>query len=466
MPVKADAMDERIVEFVRGLRAAGVRVSVAEAQDGLRAVEALGVGDKDRFRQSLRATLIKSAQDFPAFEALFPLYFGSGGPPLQNALEDLAPDEQELVRAALAALSGRLQQLLDWLTSGHGPSKEELEALARRLAQQRSLDPANALWVTRRMLRELGFEHLEALLAQLRRELAAAGLGQEAIEQLMGVVAANREALVQQIAQQVGLSLARQRAERPPDLPTGSDLLQKPFESLSRAEADQLRLELRRLVALLRSRAALRQRRSRAGKLDPKRMIRANLRYGGVPLELRYRQRKLKPHLVLICDVSTSMRPVAEFMLRLIYELQDQVARARSFAFNDDLEEISHLLAGGRPSQAVMEVLYTIPPGYYATDLGRSLQTFYETALDSVDARTTVIILGDGRNNYRPARIDLVKDLRRRAKRLIWLNPEALALWGSGDSDMLDYAPHCDAVYPVANLAQLSAAVDRLLAGG
>lgn len=459
-------MDARIVEFIRGLRGAGVRVSVAEAQDGLRAVEVLGVGDRELFRQSLRATLIKSAPDFAAFDALFPLYFGSGGPPLQNALEDLAPDDQELVRAALAALSGRLQQLLDWLTSGNGPTKEELEALARRMGLHRNLNPANALWITRRMLREMGFEHLEELLAQLREQLAAAGLSQEAIEQLMGVVEANRDALADQIAQQVGLSLARQRAERPPELPLGSDLMHKPFESLSRSEADALRQEVRRLVALLRSRAALRQKRSQAGKLDPKRMIRANQRYGGVPLELRYRQRKLKPRLVLICDVSTSMRPVAEFMLRLIYELQDQVARARSFAFNDDLEEIGHLLVGGRSSQAIMEVLYTIPPGYYATDLGRSLQTFFETALDSVDSRTTVIILGDGRNNYRSARTDLVKDLRRRAKRLIWLNPEAMVLWGTGDSDMLDYAPLCHAVYPVANLAQLSAAVDRLLAGG
>jgi uncharacterized protein with von Willebrand factor type A (vWA) domain len=241
--------------------------------------------------------------------------------------------------------------------------------------------------------------------------------------------------------------------------------MQKPFESLSEREAAELRKEVRRLVAHLRSRAALRQKRGKQGKLDPKRTLRANQRYGGVPLELKFRQRKLKPCLVLICDVSTSMRPVAEFMLRLIYELQDQVAKARSFAFNDDMQEISPLMGGPRAAEAVSEVLYAIPPGYYATDLGRSLRTFFARSLDAVDNRTTVIILGDGRNNYRNPRTDLVRDLRRRARRLVWLNPEHPGSWGTDDSDMLDYEPECDVVYPVRNLAQLSAAVDRLLAG-
>jgi uncharacterized protein with von Willebrand factor type A (vWA) domain len=157
------------------------------------------------------------------------------------------------------------------------------------------------------------------------------------------------------------------------------------------------------------------------------------------------------------------MRPVAEFMLRLIYELQDQVAKARSFAFNSNMQEISVTLAGNRAADAVADVLYGIPPGYYATDLGHSLSTFFREWSDSVNGRTTVIILGDGRNNYNSPRIDLMKDLQRRAKRLFWFNPEQRAQWSSGDSDMLDYAPICDQVFMVRNLAQLSSAVDQLL---
>ncbi|HFQ94755.1 MAG TPA: VWA domain-containing protein, partial [Anaerolineae bacterium] len=165
-------------------------------------------------------------------------------------------------------------------------------------------------------------------------------------------------------------------------------------------------------------------------------------------------------------DVSTSMRSVAEFMLRLTYELQDQVAKARSFAFNSDMREISVTLSGARAAEAVTQVLYDIPPGYYATDFGNSLNTFFNNWLDAVDGRTTVVILGDARNNYNSPRIDLMKKLQQRARRLIWLNPEYQQNWGTGDSDMWDYAPVCDRVFIVRNLAQLATAVDKLLADG
>jgi hypothetical protein len=457
-------MEDRIIEFVRGLRAAGVRVSVAEAEDAMRAVRVLGVGEKPLFRESLRVTLIKESEDFPVFNELFPLYFGSGGPPMQSALDDLSPDEQEMMKAALAAISGRLQQLLDWLMSGEGPTKEELEELARRAGAAWAKDPGEARWISRRMLRQMGYQHLEEQIKELVERLQEMGMSQEAIEKLLGVVEANREALAERVAQQVGLQIAQQQAERPADI-HGPDLMHKPFQSLTESEAEILRKEVRRLVAQLRSRAALRRKRGKDGRFDPKGTIRANQRYGGVPFEVRFKKRKLKPSLVLICDVSTSVRPVAEFMLRLIYELQDQVAKARSFAFNADMQEISVTLAGNRAAEAVSAVLYAIPPGYYATDLGHSLDTFFQQWSDSLTNRTTVILLGDGRNNYNSPRIDLIKDLKQRARRLLWFNPEHERQWGTGDSDMLTYAPLCDTVYQVRNLAQLSAAIDDMLAG-
>jgi hypothetical protein len=456
-------LDDRLIEFVRGLRAAGVRVSLAESMDAMRAVGVVGITEKEIFRQSIRATLIKESDDFLIFDELFPLYFGTGGTPLQSAMEDMSSDEQEMLKAALSAMSGRLQQLLDWLTSGEGPTKEELEELARRAGARWANTPGEARWVSRRMLRQMGFQHLEEQIQELVQKLQEMGMSQDAIEKLLGVVEANREALAEQVAQQVGLQIARDRAERSREL-HGSDLMHKSFQSLTESEADQLRTEVQRLVAQLRSRAALRRKRGKAGKFDPKSTIRANQRYGGVPFEMKFKKKKLKPNLVLICDVSTSMRPVAEFMLRLIYELQDQVAKARSFAFNANMEEISVIITGNRPADAVAEVLYNIPPGYYATDLGNSLATFFSNWSDSVSGRTTVIILGDGRNNYNSPRIDLMKRLQQRAKRLIWFNPEHRRQWGTGDSDMLDYEPICHEVYQVRNLAQLSTAVDELLA--
>jgi hypothetical protein len=123
-------------------------------------------------------------------------------------------------------------------------------------------------------------------------------------------------------------------------------------------------------------------------------------------------------------------------------------------------------MTGRDPAAAIDNVLRQNPGGHYATDLGRSLGTFVETAPSSVDRRTTLILVGDGRNNFRPPGDDLLRFLRRRARRVLWLNPEPSRSWGTGDSDMLLYAPHCDEVLQVANMAQLSAAIDRLLVAG
>ncbi|MCP4425480.1 MAG: VWA domain-containing protein [Chloroflexi bacterium] len=462
-------MDNRVVEFVRGLRAAGVRVSLAESVDAMNAIETLGIADKVAFRESLRATLVKESDDFAAFNELFPLYFGSDGPPLHSAMDDLSAEEQDMLTMALSAMSGRLQQLMDWLTNGEGPTKEELEELAQRSGADWASSQQEGRWVTRRMLQQMGFSHLEEQIQQLVEMLQQMGMSQEAIEKLLGVVEANKEALAAQAVRQIGLQIAQQRANRPEDL-HGSDLMYKSFASLTANETEVLRQEIQRLVTQLRSRAALRRKRGRQGKFDSKATIRANQRYGGVPLELKYKTRKLKPSLVLLCDVSRSTENVVEFMLRLSYQLHDQVSKMRSFAFYNRLEPIPDAvmdaLRHDQPEAAFDVIRQMLPYIPYGTDLGHSLENFTKNHLDVVNGRTTLIILGDGRNNYSSPRTDLIKSLGRKAKRLIWFNPETRGQWGTGDSDMLEYEPLCDAVYEVRNLAQLATAVDKLMAGG
>ncbi|MEM7334348.1 MAG: VWA domain-containing protein [Chloroflexota bacterium] len=461
-------MDNRVVEFIRGLRAAGVRVSMAESVDALKAVESLGIQDRDVFRTSLRATLVKEEEDIAAFEELFTIYFGSGGPPLMNAMDDMSPDEQQMLEAALSAMSGRLQNLMEWLTSGDGPTKEELEEMARRAGVQWANNPQEARWVSRRMLQQMGFAHLEEQVQQLVQQLQEMGMSQEAIEKLLGVVEANREALAEQVAQNVGKQIAENRAEMPDDL-HGSDLMNKPFQSLREEDLTELRREVSRLVMQMRTRAALRRKKGRLGKFDAKGTIRQNQRYGGVPIELKFKRQKLKPSLVVICDMSRSMYHVTEFLLRLIYELQDQVSKTRSFAFYSDMEEVSDILSQNRPEDAaeeVFKVFYRGGPAHYATDLGRSMQTFYDKWLNSIDGRTSVVILGDGRNNFNNPRTDLMKDIQRRARRFVWLCPEHQREWGTGDSDMWHYYPIPDSVSVVRNMAQLSSAIDKLIVDG
>jgi uncharacterized protein with von Willebrand factor type A (vWA) domain len=150
-------------------------------------------------------------------------------------------------------------------------------------------------------------------------------------------------------------------------------------------------------------------------------------------------------------------------MLSLLYHLQELIHKTHAFAFIGHLEYISPDLAEREANAAVAQVLERMPAGYYNTDLGNSLANFQHDYLETIDHRTTFIVVGDGRNNYNNPRLDIFNQIARRSRRLIWINPEMPALWGSGDSDMLKYAPHCDAVLQAATLAQLTAAVDRLL---
>jgi uncharacterized protein with von Willebrand factor type A (vWA) domain len=226
-----------------------------------------------------------------------------------------------------------------------------------------------------------------------------------------------------------------------------------------------LRREVQRLAVVLRTRIALRQKRAKSGQLDAKSTIRANLKHGNVPFEIKHREKSLKPKLVVICDVSTSMRFCSELMLSLIYALQDQINKTSAFAFIDHIEYITPDLSVRQPNEAIRQVLERMPAGYYNTDLGNSLDNFSEDFMDRLDNKTTLIIVGDGRNNYNDPRLEIFQVMSRRSRRTIWLNPEMPALWGTGDSDMLKYIPACDDILHVSNLKELSTAVDQLLTG-
>ena len=463
-------MDDRIVEFIAGLRAAGVRVSLAESADAFRAIEFMGIAEKDLFKATLQTTLIKDSADVPEFEKLFPLYFGSGGPPMRDPNEELSPDEMQQLKDALKDLLGndqKLKQLMRYLLQGDNPTRDELDELGNKAGVPLARNPNQQQWLTRRMLRQLGMDdEFRDLMEQLIEKLEEMGISRETLRQLGETAMENLKRLEEQFNQYVGAKIAqnaaKDRKERQPL--RGPDLMNRPFGSLGEREIAELRNQIRRLAARLRSRAALRQRRGKRGVLDTKRTIRSNLRHAGVPIELKHKRRHLKPKLVMICDVSTSVRPIVEFMLRLVYELQDQIHSARSFVFIDDIVDVSAEFTQRRPESAVQRVLDDNPPGYYNTNLGFSLAHFCKDHLDTVDHRTTVIVLGDGRNNFLNPRLDAFQEIKKRARRVIWLNPESPRLWGTGDSDMPQYMPHCDASHEVGTLAQLAEAIDRLFA--
>lgn len=458
-------MEKRMVEFIRALRAAGVRISLAESQDAMDGTDRVGVRDPNYFKMALKTTLVKEHNDQEKFDYLFPLFFSHNKPPLQNIQEQLNPQEQQMLQEAMEALMGKmdaLRQLLQRLLQGREFSDEELAEMGQMAGLQNADEMYQRDWFERRMSRQAGLPQLEKWLEQLLEKLEQMGMSDEALAELEAMLRENMQGLNEQLSQFVGATLAQNMAQREPE--PKPDLLDVPLSRLTHQDVDNIRDEIRRLAAKLRTRAALRQKKAKAGNFDPRKTLRKNMRYGGVPMEITFRKRHKKPSLVLLCDLSTSMRYCVEFLLTMVYELQDQVRRTNSFIFISDLVDVSTTLAEYEPQEAVQRVMLENPPGYYSTDLGNSLNSFAKDHMHLLDHRTTVIILGDGRNNYNDPRLDIVADMRRKSHRLIWFCPEPRTMWGTGDSDMHDYALHADGVYLVNNLRDLAYAVDSILA--
>jgi len=458
-------MESRILQLISALRASGVRVSLAESAEAFSAVDLMGIQDREQFRLSLRATLIKDLKDIPAFDKLFPLFFGSGQPPMMggNPSDEMTPEEAQMLADALRQYTQNLRQRMNRLMNGEQLSRSELEALGQMVGLNQMDDLRYQNWMAQRMMRALAFPEVQEAMKELMEELQRMGMSRDRVEQMQNMIQQNMEGMQEQIEQFAGERIAENMSEKEPG-DRADNLMNRPFNTLSDADKKALQREVKRLAAMLRTRIALRQKRAKSGQLDPKATIRSNLKYHGVPIEIKLKDRVRKPKIVVICDVSTSMRFCSELMLSFLFALQGQVRKTHAFAFIDHLEYISNDFSGSDADEAISSVLWRMPSGHYNTDLGWSLNDFQNEYMDTLNSGTTLIIVGDGRNNYYNPRLDIFSTMARRATRTIWLNPEPPTLW-HGDSDMPKYAPLCDNVLKVGNLRELADAVDTLMAG-
>ena len=456
-------MESRILQLIAALRASGVRVSLAESTEAFLAVDLMGIQDREAFRLSLRATLIKDLRDIPVFEKLFPLFFGSGQPPMVggNPSDDMTPEEAHMLAEALRQFAQELRERMERLMNGEPLSRQELEHLGRIAGLNQTDDLRYQNWIAQRMLRAMEFPEVRKAMQELLEQLAQMGMSRERLDQIRQQIQDNLEAMGEQINQFAGQRIAEILSQRRPSEGV-EGLMNRPFHTLSDEDKKLLQREVKRLAAALRTRIALRQKRAKSGQLDARATIRANLKYQGVPMEIRHRDRVRKPKIVIICDISTSMRFCSELMMSFLFALQGQVRKTHAFAFIDHLEYISDEFTGANADEAISAVLWRMPSGHYNTDLGWSLNDFNHGYLDTLNGQTTLIVVGDGRNNYNDPRLDIFSLMSRRAARTVWLNPEPPALW-HGDSDMPKYAPLCSDVLKVSNLKELAAAVDELL---
>ncbi len=456
-------MDQRIAQFISALRASGVRISLAESADAFKAIEEMGVIDRDIFRVSLRSTLVKDGKDLETFEKLFPMFFQpSQPPPMMDATKGMTPQEAQMLAQALRQFSEQLRKMMEKMLKGEPLSQQEMNQMDQMMNMEGMTDMRYQNWLARQMEEAMNFPEVRKAMEELAKMLREMGMNRQQVDKLRQMMQANQQAMQEQIRQHAGELIAQNLANKPRK-EDGEGAMNRPFRSLSEDDMQVLRKEVRRLAAALRTRLALRLKRAKTGQLDSKATLRANLKNDAVPVELKHRDRKMKPKIVVICDISTSMRYVSELMLSMLFEIQDQISKTQAFAFIDHLEFVSPYFVGNEPVDAVREILYRMPSGHYNTDLGHSLERFVKDYMDTVDHRSTFIIVGDGRNNFNDPRLELFAQVARRSRNTIWLNPEPMGLWGTGDSDMLKYAPYCGRTFQVSNLTQLAAAVDHLL---
>jgi uncharacterized protein with von Willebrand factor type A (vWA) domain len=465
-------MDTRLLEFIGDLRRAEIRVSVTETLDALAAAAEVGLGRREDFRAALAATLVKEARDLPAFDRLFDLYFfdlKGLGAETAKALGREDPWARRLLERLLAEAGegGDVDPLTEMLLLQDAGA---LEVAIRQGGQAAGLErlfyALQVGYFTRRIYEQFPWAEIEADLEALLQAAEADGLDPGALARLRTYMELRLEAFKRLIRQHVQREAERRGHGREDRL--RRDLLaDKPLFTLSADEVAQIRAVVARLARKIKDALAQRQRREQRGKLDAKRTVRANLQHGGVPVDLRWRRRhRDRPRLVTLCDVSDSVRNASRFMLQLVWSLQDCFSRVQSHVFVSEIADVSDTFRALPVEAALEHALSRAPIDYHSrSDFGYAFARFCRESLDRLDRKTTVLVLGDARNNYNDPQAWTVRLMRERVKGIIWLNPEGQWGWGVGDSVMPLYAPHCDVVRECRTLGQLAEVVDGLVQG-
>ena len=468
-------MDDKIIEFTHLLRENGLKISSAENMDTFSALGLIGIRDRQLFKDALRATLVKRLVDIPIYDELFDLYFtGLGeiikaaGAETMAAMEMSEEEFQKFLEQLEEALKKMGTELSDLAKALLNNNTGQLEKMLREAAQQANLQNiqrsfqegqfANAL------AQMLGFGQLMQELSGLKEALQKAGLSPQQVEQMMAYIDRRLQDLAHMVRSYVRAELEKQDPQVR-DQQKMRTLADKSFYYLSEDEIRKMKEAVAKLAQRLKHVIAIRRKRAKRGHFDLQQTLRKNLQYGGVPFKIMLdRRKKEKPQVVILCDVSDSVRNVSRFMLQFVYSIQDLYSRVRSFIFVADLGEVTKLFEDNEIHSAIDLALRGNMINLYAhSDFGRAFKMFHRDFLSIINKRTTIIVLGDARNNYNLPHEWVLRDMRQRAKQVIWLNPESKLTWGFGDSEMDRYAPYCDLVEECRNLNQLYRVIDRLV---
>ena len=461
-------MEERILEFIGDLRRAELRISTAEALDALSASAEVGLLDRETFKSSLAATLVKEARDLETFDRIFNLYFldlEALGEGLKKALGPEDPKVQEQLDQMLDLDNMDLDELTELLMRGQG---SEMEMAIRGGAQGAGLERLMYFlqvgYFSRRISDQFDWSAIERDIEKIMQALEAKGLDPGQLARIRNYLELRLEAFRRMIRQHVQRELER-RAYRAGEQLTREVLSEKPLFALTPDEVAQMKSVVAKLARRIKDALALRQRQEQKGRIDSRKTIRKSLQYGGVPMEIYLKRRhREKPRLITICDVSDSVRNASRFMLQLVWSLQECFSRVRSYVFVSEIAEVTQGFNNFPVERAIEWALKGAPVDYHCrSDFGYAFSRFANSELDSLDKKTTILMLGDARNNYNDPQAWALRLIRDRVKGIIWLNPEGQWGWGIGDSVMPLYAPSCDIVRECRTIGQLGEVVDNLV---
>ncbi len=432
--------------FVGELRAAGLPVSLTENLDALEALRHVALDDRVAFKEALAATLVKRADHRPAFDTAFEVYFAvrradAGGDP---------------------ATLGELAELLEEaLRSG---DDDRLRELARRaVAQLSGIEPGRPMSARYHVFRTLRALDADGALERLLGSAPPTLDDRLAGDELRSRMEALREGIEDEVRRRLVADRGPEAVARALRKPLPEDV---DFLHATREEVAALRRAMEPLARRMAVRLARKRRHHRRGPLDFRSTVRHSLSYGGVPAEPRFRHpRPAKPEIMVIADISGSVAAFARFTLQFVHAISGQFSKVRSFVFIDGIDEVTSLFEGSDDLGEALQRINTDADVVWAeghSDYGHAFGVFWERWGREITPKTSVVLLGDARNNYHSAQAWVVEEIRKRARHLYWLNPEPRSYWDTGDSIVSTYGFHCDGVYECRNLRQLERFVQEI----
>jgi len=456
-------MQKILGDFIHALRQAGLPISSAETLDALQAAQLVGIDDAALLKHSLGMTLSKNLVNRQLFDQTFDQFFGPQELQIEQPESSFDNDETAATNPALTppALatddsvvmqSELAQQLMGNDISG---LQVMIASAATGAGAQTMTAVTQIPLVAFRVMQTLGDSQLQQQLSALTEAEAEADNAQ------IQLLRQRRNLLQQQVRGFVEQQFLLYSSNQP------QAIRARNIQRINLTNIDQRNYKLmaslvRKAAKRLASMHSRRRRITKRGLLDVRRTIAANAAYDGFLFHTKWKTTRVeRPKVIVICDVSGSVSRVAKFLLLFLYSLQDVLPKVRSFVFSSDMAEVTSLFDQQSLEESLTQVVDKW--GNKPTDYGKALRDFRDIALSDIDHRTTVIMLGDARNNNLDGNTEIWQEVCRRSQRVLWLNPEREFSWDTGDSIMSEYAPYCSQVETCNTLRDLNRILGSML---